>query len=124
MQCSGLEVPRPVHRGLRLHRFVQVRLGDRLLRILLVVRYGLALDLLVSIAARFLTSLVAVGIGALAISSVQLLVGDALLPRFVVFGSALLIIPWSTFCVGLSSIGHEASGDRTLSSSVMTIWAS
>jgi lipopolysaccharide/colanic/teichoic acid biosynthesis glycosyltransferase len=81
--------------------------------ILLVVCYGLGLpDLPRSITSGFLTSIVAVGIAALAISSVQLLVGDALLPRFVVFGSALLIIPWSTLCVGLSSIGHEASEDR------------
>ena len=81
--------------------------------ILLVVCYGLGLpDLPRSIASGFLTSVVAAGLAALAISSVQLVVGDALLPRFVVFGSALLVVPLATLCVGLSSIGHEASEDR------------
>ena len=39
--------------------------------------------------------------GALAISVIQLFVGDALLPRFVVFGSALLLPDWYRVCVGL-----------------------
>ena len=81
--------------------------------ILLVVCYGLGLpDLPRSIPSGFLTSAVAAGLAALAISSVQLVVGDALLPRFVVFGSALLIVPLGTVCVGLSLIGDEASADR------------
>jgi lipopolysaccharide/colanic/teichoic acid biosynthesis glycosyltransferase len=81
--------------------------------ILLVVCYGLGLpDLPRSIPSGFLTSVVAASLAALAISSVQLVVGDALLPRFVVFGSALLIVPLGTLCVGLSSIGREASEDR------------
>jgi exopolysaccharide biosynthesis polyprenyl glycosylphosphotransferase len=81
--------------------------------ILLVVCYGLGLpDLPRSLASGFLTSIVATGVAALAISSVQLLVGDALLPRFVVFGTVLLVVPLATLCVGLSSMGHEASEDR------------
>ena len=81
--------------------------------ILLVVCYGLGLpDLPRSIRSGFLTAAVASVVSALAISSVQLLVGDALLPRFVVFGAALLVIPAATLCVGLSSIGREASEDR------------
>lgn len=81
--------------------------------ILLVVCYGLGLpDLPRSITSGFLTALVAGGVAALAISSVQLVVGDALLPRFVVFGAALLVVPLATLCVWLSSIGHEASEDR------------
>lgn len=81
--------------------------------ILLVICYGLGLpDLPRSIRSGFLTSLVAAGAASLAISSVQLIVGDALLPRFVVFGSALLIVPLGTLCAGLSSIGREASEER------------
>ena len=81
--------------------------------ILLVVCYGLGLpDLPRTIPSGFVTSGVAAGVAALAISSVQLLVGDALLPRFVVFGSALLMVPMGSLCVALSLIGHEASEDR------------
>src|SRR5207237_1318841 len=32
--------------------------------------------------------------------------GDALLPRFVVFGSALLVVPWSLLCVALARGGR------------------
>jgi lipopolysaccharide/colanic/teichoic acid biosynthesis glycosyltransferase len=81
--------------------------------ILLVACYGLGLpDLPRATRSGLLTSIVATGVAALGISSVQLLVGDALLPRFVVFGSAVLIVPLGTLCVGLSSIGREASEDR------------
>jgi len=38
-------------------------------------------------------------VGAFAISLVQLLAGDALLPRFVVFGSALVLPDWYRICV-------------------------
>ena len=81
--------------------------------ILLVVCYGLGLpDLPRSIRSGLLISATAAGLSALAVSSVQLVVGDALLPRFVVFGSALLIVPLGTVCAGLSSIGHEAQEER------------
>jgi len=43
---------------------------------------------------RLPTAAMASAAGAVAISLVQLFVGDALLPRFVVFGSALLLVPW------------------------------
>src|SRR5688572_16351439 len=38
-------------------------------------------------------------LGAASISVIQLFVGDALLPRFVVFGSALLLPDWFRLCV-------------------------
>jgi lipopolysaccharide/colanic/teichoic acid biosynthesis glycosyltransferase len=44
---------------------------------------------------------------ALAVSLLQLVVGDALLPRFVVLGSALLLVPWQ---VGVNAL---ARGGRT-----------
>jgi lipopolysaccharide/colanic/teichoic acid biosynthesis glycosyltransferase len=47
----------------------------------------------------FTSAVVAPVAAALAISVVQLLAGDALLPRFVVLGSALLLIPWNLLCV-------------------------
>lgn len=44
--------------------------------------------------------------GALAISVAQLSLGSALLPRFVVFGTALLVVPWYVLCAALSSGGR------------------
>jgi lipopolysaccharide/colanic/teichoic acid biosynthesis glycosyltransferase len=45
--------------------------------------------------------------GAAAISLVQLFIGDALLPRFVVFGSALLLPDWYRVCVGMAAGGRS-----------------
>jgi lipopolysaccharide/colanic/teichoic acid biosynthesis glycosyltransferase len=44
-----------------------------------------------------------------AMSILQLLVGDALLPRFVVFGSALVLIPWFALCCALARRGVSLS---------------
>lgn len=44
--------------------------------------------------------------GAVAISLVQLVVGDSLLPRFVVFGAALLLPDWFRICSRLASGGR------------------
>ena len=50
--------------------------------------------------------------GALGMSVVQLLVGDALLPRFVVFGSALLLVPWYLLTVNLALDGRSSDERR------------
>jgi hypothetical protein len=50
--------------------------------------------------------------GALAISVVQLVVGDALLPRFVVFGSALVLPDWYRLCGSLSAGGRLRAEQR------------
>jgi lipopolysaccharide/colanic/teichoic acid biosynthesis glycosyltransferase len=42
-------------------------------------------------------------VAATAVSSVQLVVGDALLPRFVVVGSAVILMPWFVLCAGLAA---------------------
>jgi lipopolysaccharide/colanic/teichoic acid biosynthesis glycosyltransferase len=48
--------------------------------------------------------------GALVVSVVQLAVGDALLPRTVVFGSALVLVPWYVLCAHLADdVRHRAS---------------
>lgn len=54
--------------------------------------------------------------GAAGISLVQLFVGDALLPRFVVLGSAVLLPDWFRICIRLNSGGRlRAEGrDRVL----------
>ncbi len=51
-------------------------------------------------------------LGALAISLVQLFVGDALLPRFVVFGAALLLPDWYRICVGMAVGGRSRAEAR------------
>ena len=49
---------------------------------------------------------------ALGISAIQLLAGDALLPRFVVFGSALLLVPWYLICVAVAVGGRARAEER------------
>jgi len=57
---------------------------------------------------RLPTSLMAAFLGALAISVVQLFVGDALLPRFVVLGTAMLLVPWFYACSTLAGAGRSS----------------
>ena len=53
-------------------------------------------------------------IAAIGISIPQLITGDALLPRFVVFGSALALIPWQIAVSGVSRDGRtRAEGQGT-----------
>lgn len=85
--------------------------------ILLVTTYGLGLpDLARSAGSSLRLAAMASAASAIGISLVQLVVGDALLPRFVVFGAALLLVPWH---LGVSALvrrgyGWEASRDRVL----------
>ncbi len=51
-------------------------------------------------------------LGALAMSLIQLFVGDALLPRFVVFGAALLLPDWYRLCVGFAVGGRSRAEAR------------
>src|SRR5690606_26945537 len=50
--------------------------------------------------------------GAATMSIVQVFAGDALLPRFVVFGSALLLPDWYRICVGMSVGGRSRAEAR------------
>jgi lipopolysaccharide/colanic/teichoic acid biosynthesis glycosyltransferase len=49
---------------------------------------------------------------ALLISGVQLFVGDALLPRFVVLGSVVILIPWFVLCSALTHDADVRAGER------------
>lgn len=81
--------------------------------ILSVIAYGFGLpDVPPTRRAALGTSVGAAFFGALAISMVQLFVGDALLPRFVVFGSALLLPDWYRICVGLAVGGRARAEAR------------
>jgi lipopolysaccharide/colanic/teichoic acid biosynthesis glycosyltransferase len=51
-------------------------------------------------------------LAAAAISLIQLFVGDALLPRFVVFGSALLLPDWYRICVAMAVGGRSRAEAR------------
>lgn len=57
-------------------------------------------------------ALMATGAAAVAISGVQLFAGDALLPRFVVLGSAVVLVPWFVLCAALSRDVDARVGER------------
>jgi lipopolysaccharide/colanic/teichoic acid biosynthesis glycosyltransferase len=69
-----------------------------------------------------LTSALAAGTGALAFSAIQLLVGNALLPRSVVFATTATLIPWYGMCALLASDGRsrDEARDRVV---VVGTWA-
>jgi lipopolysaccharide/colanic/teichoic acid biosynthesis glycosyltransferase len=46
------------------------------------------------------------------VSAVQLVVGDALLPRFVVIGSAVILVPWFVLCGALATDAETRDGNR------------
>lgn len=80
--------------------------------LLVVASYGAGLPELPRTTRQAITSaLAAPAIAALAISAVQLVTGDALLPRFVVLGSALLLVPWNLLCIAISR-SSRAQGER------------
>ncbi len=75
--------------------------------------YGVGLpDLPRSARSALGASLAAAVAAALGISAIQLLAGDALLPRFVVFGSALLLVPWYLLCAAVAMGGRSRAEDR------------
>lgn len=59
-------------------------------------------------ASAIAASLLAAG----SVSVLQLFVGDALLPRFVVFGSALVVVPWTTLCSAFANRFRSSAEDR------------
>lgn len=80
--------------------------------ILLVTTYGAGLpELPRTMRQAVVSAIVAPLAAALGVSVVQLVAGDALLPRFVVLGSALVLVPWNLVCVAVSRSGR-AQGER------------
>jgi lipopolysaccharide/colanic/teichoic acid biosynthesis glycosyltransferase len=81
--------------------------------LLAVTAYGMGLpDVPKTRRSAVLSAVVAALLGALGMSVVQLVVGDALLPRFVVLGSALLLVPWYLLCVNLALDGRTSEERR------------
>lgn len=75
--------------------------------LLIAGAYGAGLpDLPRSVRQALGASILAPVLAAAGISIVQLVTGDALLPRFVVFGSVLLTVPWALLTVALASGGR------------------
>lgn len=81
--------------------------------ILGVAAYGFGLPDLHRARSRIVSASVgAAVVGAVAISAVQLVVGDALLPRFVVFGSALVLPDWFRLCARMANGGRSRAEQR------------
>jgi lipopolysaccharide/colanic/teichoic acid biosynthesis glycosyltransferase len=59
-----------------------------------------------------LSAVAASGSAALSISVAQLVVGSSLLPRFVVFGAALILVPWDVVCTLLATGGRTRAEER------------
>ena len=59
-----------------------------------------------------LTAAASTGAAALAMSVLQLVAGSALLPRFVVFGTPLLLVPFAVLCSSLAREGRTRDGQR------------
>lgn len=79
--------------------------------------YGIGLPDVPRTAKSALASSIGAALAAAAgISILQLVVGDALLPRFVVFGVALVIVPWYLICCAIAQAGRSqaAAVDRVV----------
>ena len=75
--------------------------------LLILGAYGAGLpDLPRTVRQAVASSVLVPVVAAAGISLVQLVTGDALLPRFVVFGSALLVVPWALLCVAFARGGR------------------
>jgi lipopolysaccharide/colanic/teichoic acid biosynthesis glycosyltransferase len=75
--------------------------------LLVIASYGAGLPDLPRTRRQATTSAIGAPIvAALAISAVQLVTSDALLPRFVVFGTVILMVPWALFCTVMSRGGR------------------
>ena len=78
-----------------------------------IAAYGVGLPELVRTrSSAFFSGLLAAVSGAVGISLIQLLLGDALLPRFVVIGSMVLLVPWYVACAALASGGRQRAEGR------------
>lgn len=81
--------------------------------LLWIAGYGFGLpDLPRSARSAALSAVGASGLAAVGVSVIQLIVGDALLPRFVVFGAAILLVPWQVAMNALARRGRSRGEDR------------
>jgi lipopolysaccharide/colanic/teichoic acid biosynthesis glycosyltransferase len=80
---------------------------------LCVAAYGFGLpDGVRSRRGALMAALGATGVALASVSIAQLLVGDTLLPRSVVLGSAAILVPWFVLCWALAGDAHARAEDR------------
>ena len=81
--------------------------------LLALAAYGAGLpDLPRTRRSAFLTAIGSTMVAALGISVLQLVVGSALLPRFVVLGSSAILVPFALLCATLARDGTARAGRR------------
>ena len=81
--------------------------------LLILAAYGAGLpDLPRTRRSAVLAAVGSTAAAAVAISVVQLLVGSAVLPRFVIFGSAAVLVPFAVLCATMAQDGHSRDGQR------------
>jgi lipopolysaccharide/colanic/teichoic acid biosynthesis glycosyltransferase len=81
--------------------------------LLCVAAYGAGLpELPRSRRSAALTAAASTGAAALGVSVLQLVAGSALLPRFVVFGTPVLLVPFAVLCSSLARNGRARDGQR------------
>ena len=81
--------------------------------LLIVAAYGAGLpDLPRTRRSALLAAVASTGVAAGGISVVQLLLGSAVLPRFVVLGAPALLIPFAVLCARIAQDGHSREGER------------
>jgi lipopolysaccharide/colanic/teichoic acid biosynthesis glycosyltransferase len=81
--------------------------------LLILAAYGAGLpDLPRTRRSAVLAAVSSTAAAALGISVVQLLLGSAVLPRFVVFGSAAMLVPIAVLCATMAQDGHSRDGQR------------
>ena len=84
-----------------------------LIGLLVITSYGVGLpDLPRTTSGALGAAVVSLGLAAVGISVVQLFLGDALLPRFVVGTSLLMLVPWFVVCAKLSRRGRARQEGR------------
>jgi hypothetical protein len=70
--------------------------------LLLVTSYGIGLpELPRSRKVAFTSAVTAYALSAIGVSLVALALGQPLMPRFVIFGAGILVVPWFVLCAGL-----------------------
>ena len=80
--------------------------------LIVLATYGAGLPDLARGRSTILTAAGATAGAALGMSLCQLVIGSALLPRFTVFGAALLLVPWSVLVSRIDRGADERAGDR------------
>lgn len=84
-----------------------------LLAVVSIAAYALGLpDLVNTKRAALVAAMKATVAAALVVSVLQLFLGDKLLPRFVVLGSPVFLVPWLTLCSVIASWGSKAAAAR------------